>query len=127
LQDFSALIKDLAGSALTPMEARIHRKWIQDAEKDSPVVYASKLKENYAMVQKQLAREHYYLNMQNMPRKQFDQLRKQNKISMAEFDTAVDTAYAKYVSRLRSENPQKPWQEIKEEALNMIEANFFGF
>ena len=127
LEDFGKVIHEMAGATLTPREEKIYGAFIQNASKDSPTEYITKLKQNYTSLNKALARENYYLNIQGMPQAQYEKLRKQNKLSMVEFDRAVDAKYAEYVSRLRAEDPNKPWEKIKEEAKGMIRASFFGF
>jgi len=127
LEDFARLIHDLGGGTLTRHETKTYGSFIQNAKSDSPTEYMTKMKQNYISVNKQLAREHYYLNTLGKKSSEYKNMLKKNEVSLASFDKIVDQKYAEYVTKLRKEKPNAPWEQIKAEAKGMIKASFFGF
>lgn len=126
-EDFARLVHDLAGGTLTRHEAKTYGAFIQNASKDSPTEYTTKLKQNYIQVNKQLARENYYLNVLGMKPSVYKKMLKNNEVNVASFDKIIDQKYAEFTTKLRQEKPDVPWEQIKAEAKGMIKASFFGF
>lgn len=127
-EQFSKALHDAAGGTLTKTEAKVHGRWLANAGKNSESEYMANLQSNYSGLSKALARKNYYLNVEKMDPTQFNKLRNQNKLmSVAQFDSMIDKKYAEELTKLRQEKPNVPYEQLKEEALGLIKASFFGF
>lgn len=127
-EQFAKVVHDLAGGTLTKHEAKTYGGFLANAEKNSETEYMANLQQNYSGLSKALARKNYYLNIQKMKPTQFHKLRNQNKLmTVAQFDSMIDKKGAEELTRLRQEKPNAPYEELKEEVLEILKASFYGF
>lgn len=130
---YAQRVHELGKGTLTKHETKIYGGALaQPGMSETEIIETAK--ENMVELQMSIARKRYYLTApeygatEEERLKNFHKMRRGAEIMpVSGFEQMIDARYARELSRLRAQDQQAPYEQLKQRAKEMIKATFFGF